>query len=152
MNAAYISSNVNFDQQNSLEKDRPMQGQSPYIVNSSLYYDNPELGLSAGILYNRIGKRVVGIGRVDTGSGASINNDVPDTYEIPRDMVDIVISKKIGKTLEVKASFKDILNQEVIFEQYPKYIDNQGVIHERKQVAKSFKPGANFYLGLQLNF
>lgn len=152
LNAAYISSNVNFDQQNSLEKDRPMQGQSPYIVNSSLYYDNPELGLSAGILYNRIGKRVVGIGRVDTGSGASINNDVPDTYEIPRDMVDIVISKKIGKTLEVKASFKDILNQEVIFEQYPKYIDNQGVIHERKQVAKSFKPGANFYLGLQLNF
>ncbi|NTV19602.1 MAG: outer membrane beta-barrel protein, partial [Bacteroidales bacterium] len=152
LNAAYISSNVNFDQQNSLEKDRPMQGQSPYIVNSSLYYDNPELGLSAGILYNRIGKRVVGIGRVDTGSGASINNDVPDTYEIPRDMVDIVISKKIGKTLEVKASFKDILNQEVIFEQYPKYIDNQGVMHERKQVAKSFKPGANFYLGLQLNF
>lgn len=152
LNAAYISSIVNFDQQSSLEKDRPMQGQSPYIVNSSLYYDNPELGLSAGILYNRIGKRIVGIGRVDTGSGASINNDVPDTYEIPRDMIDIVITKKIGKTLEVKASFKDILNQKVIFEQYPKYIDSQGAIHERKQVAKSFKPGANFYLGLQLNF
>jgi TonB-dependent receptor len=152
LNAAYISSNVNFDQKNSLEKDRPMQGQSPYIVNSSLYYDNPELGLSAGILYNRIGKRIVGIGRVDTGSGASINNDVPDTYEIPRDMVDIVISKKIGKAIEVKASFKDILNQEVIFEQYPKYIDNLGVIHERRQVAKSFKPGANFYLGFQFNF
>ena len=152
LNAAYISSIVNFDQQNSLEKDRPMQGQSPYIVNSSLYYDNPELGLSAGILYNRIGKRIIGIGRVDTGSGASINNDVPDTYEIPRDMIDIVITKKIGKTLEVKASFKDILNQEVTFEQYPKYVDNQGAIHERKQIAKSFKPGANFYLGLQLNF
>ncbi|EKD32089.1 MAG: hypothetical protein ACD_77C00178G0005 [uncultured bacterium] len=152
LNAAYISSNVNFDQQSSLEKDRPMQGQSPYIVNSSLYYDNPELGLSAGILYNRIGKRIIGIGRVDTGSGASINNDVPDTYEIPRDMIDIVITKKIGKTLEVKASFKDILNQEVIFEQYPKYVDNQGAIHERKQIAKSFKPGANFYLGLQLKF
>lgn len=152
LNAAYISSIVNFDQQSSLEKDRPMQGQSPYIVNSSLYYDNPELGLSAGILYNRIGKRIIGIGRVDTGSGASINNDVPDTYEIPRDMIDIVITKKIGKTLEVKASFKDILNQEVIFEQYPKYVDNQGAIHERKQIAKSFKPGANFYLGLQFNF
>jgi len=33
---------------------------------------------------NRIGRRIVGIGRVDTGSGASINNDVPDTYELPR--------------------------------------------------------------------
>ncbi|OFY41793.1 MAG: TonB-dependent receptor [Bacteroidetes bacterium GWF2_40_14] len=150
LNAALISSKVDFEQE-SLEKDRPMQGQSPYLVNASLFYDNPKYGISAGLLYNRIGKRIVGIGRVDTGSGASINNDVPDTYELPRDMIDLVVSKKIGKRLEVKASFKDILNQDVIFEQYPKYIDNDGVLQQRSQLSKKFKPGANFFLGLQIS-
>jgi len=150
LNAAWISSKVDFDQE-SLEKDRPMQGQSPYLVNASLFYDNPKYGISAGILYNRIGKRIVGIGRVDTGSGASINNDVPDTYELPRDMIDLVVSKKIGTRLEVKASFKDILNQEVIFEQYPKYMDNNGVLQQRSQLSKKFKPGANIFIGLQIS-
>jgi len=150
LNAALISSKVDFNQ-GSLEKDRPMQGQSPYLVNASLFYDSPKYGISAGILYNRIGKRIVGIGRVDTGSGASINNDVPDTYELSRDLVDLVVSKKIGKRLEVKASFKDILNQDVIFEQYPKYIDNNGVLQQRSQLSKKFNPGANIYIGLQIS-
>jgi hypothetical protein len=150
LNASLISSRVAFEEE-SLEKDRPMQGQSPYLVNASLFYDNQALGLSAGILYNRIGKRIVGIGRVDTGSGASINNDVPDTYELPRDMIDFVVSKKIGKRFEVKASFKDILNQYVIFEQYPKYLDNNGVLQQRSQLSKKFKPGANIFVGLQIS-
>jgi len=150
LNAALISSKVDFEKE-SLEKDRPMQGQSPYLVNASLFYDNHKYGISAGLLYNRIGKRIVGIGRVDTGSGASINNDVPDTYELPRDMIDLVVSKKIGKRLEVKASFKDILNQDVIFEQYPKYIDNNGVLQQRSQLSKKFSPGANIFLGIQIS-
>ncbi|PKP38591.1 MAG: TonB-dependent receptor [Bacteroidetes bacterium HGW-Bacteroidetes-14] len=152
LNAAMISSTVDFDQSVSLEKDRAMQGQSPYIVNASLFYDKPEAGLSAGIMYNRIGRRIVGIGRVDTGSGASINNDVPDTYELPRDIIDLVITKKIGKKTELKASFRDILNQAIVFEQYPRYIDGNGEVQERRQVAKSFKPGAGLYLGIQYKF
>ncbi len=64
LNAALISSKVDFDQSSSLERDRPMQGQSPYLVNFSLFYDNQKLGLSTGLLYNRIGKRIVGIGRL----------------------------------------------------------------------------------------
>ncbi len=152
MNAAIIKSEVNFDNTRSLEKDRPMQGQSPYLVNVSLFYDNKGYGVSAGILYNRIGKRISGIGRVDTGSGASINNDVPDTYELPRDILDFVITKKIGEKLELKASFKDILNQDIRFEQYPKYIDGDGVLQQRSQLSKSFNPGANIFLGVQMNF
>jgi len=150
-NAAIIESNVDFDHEKSLERDRPMQGQSPYLINASVFYDNRELGISAGLLYNRIGKRISGIGKVDTGSGASINNDVPDTYELPRDVIDVVLGKKIGKNLEIKASFKDILNQEILFEQYPKYIDNNGVLQQRRQISKSFKPGANIFLGVQVN-
>jgi hypothetical protein len=152
LNAALISSKVKFDHTSSLERDRAMQGQSPYIVNASLYYDNKQFGFSMGLLYNRIGERLVGIGRVDTSSGSSINNDVPDTYELPRDVIDMVLSKKVGKSLEIKFSAKDLLNQSVIFKQYPRFIDTHGDIQERAQISRNFKPGANIFLGLQYSF
>lgn len=152
MNVALISSKVMFDKSSSLEKDRPMQGQSPYLVNTSLFYDLPKYGFSTGLLYNRIGERIVGIGRVDTSSGATINNDVPNTYETPRDVLDFVISKKIGKSFEIKANIKDMLNQKVQFVQYPKFYDANNQIQERKQVSKEFKPGSYFMLSLQYSF
>ncbi len=152
LNAAYIYSKVEFDRESSLERDRAMQGQSPYIINTSLFYDNEKSGISAGVLYNRIGKRIVGIGRADTGSGTSVNNDIPDTYELPRDIIDISVSKKLGKMFELKLGAKDVLNQSIIFQQYPKYIDSDGNLQERNQNSKSFKPGRFFTLALQIKF
>ncbi|MFA5641312.1 MAG: outer membrane beta-barrel protein [Bacteroidales bacterium] len=152
LNASYIISKVVFDKDSSLEQDRAMQGQSPYIINSSLLYDNQKLGISAGVLYNRIGRRIVGVGRADIGSGASINNDVPDTYEFPRDIIDITISKIISKNAVLKLRATDILNQKIIFQQYPKYIDDGGVVQNRNQISKSFYIGSSFSLSLQLSF
>lgn len=152
LNAALISSKVSFEKESSLERDRAMQGQSPYLVNASLYYDKPEIGLSVGLLYNRVGERLVGIGRVDTSAGASINNDVPDTYELPRDVLDLVISKKISKCAELKFSGKDLLNQSIVFKQYPRFIDGYGKVQERAQISRNFKPGMNIYLGVQFKF
>lgn len=151
-NASLIKSKVRFDKQSSLEKDRPMQGQSPYLVNASLFYEAPAIGLQVGALYNRIGKRIVGIGRVDNSSGSSINNDVPDTYELPRDMLDFVISKKFGKCFTLKANVKDLFNQPVIFAQFPRFYGTDDSIQERKQVSKEFKPGSTFSLSLQFTF
>ncbi len=148
LNAAYIYSKVKFDSTRSLERARAMQGQSPYLVNAALFYDNNDLGLSAAILYNRIGKRIVGVGRADTGSGASVNNDVPDTYELSRDIIDMSLSKNLWKNTEIKISAKDIFNQRIIFEQYPKYIDGNGVEHQRNQTAKSFRPGSSFIISV----
>lgn len=152
LNTALISSKVEFDRETSLERDRAMQGQSPYLINTSLFYDRPRLGLSIGLLYNRIGERLVGIGRVDTSAGASINNDVPDTYELPRDVFDIVISKRFGKGFEIKLSGKDIFNQSIVFKQYPRFIGSDGVVQERAQISRSFKPGVNIYAGIQYKF
>ncbi len=152
LNAAYVYSKVKFCKESSLERDRAMQGQSPYIINTSLFYDNRDLGLSAGLMYNRIGKRIVGIGRADTSSGGSINNDVPDTYELPRDLLDLSVSKKFGSKFEIKASLKDLLNQKIVFNQYPKYIDDNGSVNERSQIAKQFRPGSYFSLSFQVKF
>ncbi|MEA5005137.1 MAG: outer membrane beta-barrel protein [Rikenellaceae bacterium] len=150
-NTSVISSHVTFDE-SSIEADRPMQGQSPYLINASLYYDKKEAGITVGLLYNRIGKRIVGIGRVDTGSGASINNDVPDTYELPRDLIDFVLTKRIGKHTEIKASVKDLLAQKVVFVQYPKFEDSNGIIQKRRQISKSLNPGTDILIGIQLTF
>jgi hypothetical protein len=143
---------VEFDRSRSLEKERAMQGQSPYLVNTSLHYDNKRAGVSISVLYNRIGRRIVGIGRADTGSGASINNDVPDTYELPRDLIDLSVSKELGEKIVLKFRASDILGQDVVFEQYPKFIDHEGIVQERNQVSKRFSPGRAFSLSLQMKF
>lgn len=54
-----------------------MQGQSPYLVNTGLFYQNDKIGFSAAVLYNRIGKRIVGIGRTADSQGNTQNNTIP---------------------------------------------------------------------------
>lgn len=151
-NASLIESKVTFNKETSLERDRPMQGQSPYLVNASLFYEIPGAGMQIGALYNRIGKRIVGIGRVDTSSGATINNDVPDTYELPRDMLDFAIAKSVGKHVTLKANVKDVLDYSVKFVQYPRFYDNNGTLQKRMQVCKQFKMGVSASLGVQVTF
>ncbi|MEG1587434.1 MAG: TonB-dependent receptor, partial [Bacteroidales bacterium] len=147
LNAALIESKVKF-QNGSLEKDRPMQGQSPYLINAGLYYQNQRHQLNAAILYNRIGKRIIGVGRVDTSNGGSMNNDIPDSYEMPRNALDLSLSKKFG-IVEVKAAVNDVLAQRVQFKQFPKY-EKDGHIYERSQVTKSFNPGRSFNLSVSV--
>ena len=103
-------------------------------------------------MYNIIGKRIVGIGKVDAGHGGSINNDIPDMYEMPRNAVDLSVSYKLGKYLEVSAGVRDILAQNVVFKQFPKFYDDTGNIHEREQTTKEFKPGRTFALSLKASF
>ena len=86
-NGALIHSRVRFAP-GSNEYDRPMQGQSPYLVNTGVFYYNEPLQLSVNLLYNRIGKRIVGVGRTTGGGDASRNIRVPDSYEMPRDAFD----------------------------------------------------------------
>ena len=62
VNASLIDSKVEFEE-GSREKNRPMQGQSPYIINTGLFYTSKSEKLTIGALYNRIGKRIIGVGR-----------------------------------------------------------------------------------------
>ena len=150
-NGALIHSRVQFDGA-SQEKDRPMQGQSPYLVNTGLFYNNPKSGFSAGVLYNCIGKRIVGVGRVDTSQGGSVNNDIPDAYEMPRNVFDLSISQKLSEHVELKLSCRDILNERVVFKQFPQFYDEQGVLQTRSQVTKSYHQGSNISLAVAVNF
>jgi outer membrane receptor protein involved in Fe transport len=147
-NGAVISSKVVFGE-NSLERDRPMQGQSPYIVNTGIFYQTERLNL--GLLYNTIGKRIVGIGKSNNNQGGNIDNDIPDMYEMARHVFDLSFGYKFGKRIELSAGIRDLSAQPLVYKQFPKFVDDTGVIRQREQTTKQFKPGQNFSIALKIN-
>ncbi len=106
-NGSYIYSRV---QDANLALDRPLQGQSPYLINMSLMYDLEKAGLTATFLYNQIGKRVTFVG----------SQDQPDIYESSRPVFDFQLTKKLAnKKAEFRLNVQDILNQTLYFYQNP---------------------------------
>jgi len=153
MNASWIKSKVHFAP-GSLGRVRPLEGQSPYIVNFGLYYQNINNGLMFSALYNVIGKRIAAVGRPSPNEW----EDIPDIYEMPRNLVDLTFGKTIGKHFEIRGGVKDLLNEKVEYVQRVKAnvdmsIYSNGAIEGMKkfdetQVTKSFYPGRYFSLGL----
>ncbi|MBK5721995.1 TonB-dependent receptor [Dysgonomonas sp. Marseille-P4677] len=151
-NGSLIKSKVKFEENSGANHDRPMQGQSPYLINAGVFYQNENLGLNSTLLYNIIGKRIVGIGRVSSTSGSSINNDIPDMYEMSRNVLDLIVTKKLGQHIEITAGIKDILASKAKYAQFPKFIDKEGNTHEREQVTKEFRTGQNISLTAKYSF
>ncbi len=92
LNAALIKSRVQFPS-GSLERNRSLQGQSPYMVNAGLFYYNDNNGLMVTVMYNIIGKRIVAVGRPSPNEW----EDIPNIYEMPRNALDLAVSKKLPK-------------------------------------------------------
>ena len=76
------------------EQTRPMVGQSPFVVNTSLAYKNIEGGWEAALAFNRQAKKLLIAG---FGSNA-------DIYDQPFNSLNIKTSKKFGKDNKFKIS------------------------------------------------
>lgn len=108
-NVAYIRSRVK-DQ--GFDLDRPMQGQSPYVLNLGLLYDLEKAGFTTTLLFNQIGERIYLVGDKTAGAGT------PDTYEASRPLLDLQLAKKFIKNkAEIRLNISDILNQTQYFYQ-----------------------------------
>lgn len=108
-NVAYINSRIT---DTSFNLDRPLQGQSPYLVNLGLLYDLEKQGLNATLLFNQIGERIYLVGDKSAGAGT------PDIYEAPRALLDFQVSKKLlNNKAEVRLNVSDILNRTQYFYQ-----------------------------------
>jgi outer membrane receptor protein involved in Fe transport len=147
-NGALIRSKVIFGE-TSMEHERPMQGQSPYLVNTGLFYQRDVF--TAGVLYNIIGKRIVGIGRTDNSQGGTIDNDVPDMFEMPRHVVDFSFGYRFGKCFELNVGIRNLAGAPFVYKQFPKFTDDAGVVQQREQTTKEYKMGQNFSVALKLN-
>ncbi|NCD68415.1 TonB-dependent receptor [Mucilaginibacter agri] len=98
VNASYINATVSLKNRN---VSTPLQGQSPYIINSGLYYTTGS-GLSVSALYNRSGERLAFRGQ----------DDAIDIYERPRDVLDFQIGKTLmNRRAELKLTVSDMLHQ-----------------------------------------
>jgi len=116
LNASYIYSQVQFA--NVLtERSRPLQGQSPVVVNLGLFYQNDKVGLSSSLMYNVMGKRILVAAQLNNGGIVA-----PDIYEIPRHVIDFSINKKIGQRWELKLGIKDLVAQNFVTQQTFDYV------------------------------
>lgn len=108
-NASWISSKVNVKstQTTVARENRPLQGQSPYVYNFGIYYQNFDSGTDISLLYNRIGSRIIEV-------ATAYEEDI---IEKPRDILDLTISQDISNYLSLKLSVKDILAQDQRFTQ-----------------------------------
>lgn len=86
---------------------RPLQGQSPYVVNAGLGYSRPDLGLEANLFYNVFGQRITEVGF----------DSLPDVYEQPFHRLDVTASKRLADGWTLKLAGKNLLNRSVSLDQ-----------------------------------
>jgi hypothetical protein len=81
---------------------RQLQGQAPWVVNLGVKWEDKETGWSAGVLYNRVGRRL-----------KSVSYDpFRNIYEEPRHLLDAVITKRLYTRASLKFTVKNILGEE----------------------------------------
>lgn len=80
--------------------DRPMVGQSEYVVNAGLGYTSGSGAWTGTLLYNVAGKRIL-----EAGSGG-----LPDAYEQPRHLLDVSLQLPVTQTFSLKLDGKNLLD------------------------------------------
>jgi len=122
-NASYMKSEVNVAKTINKTGKRPLQGQSPYLLNAGLSYaSKQENSTGVSLLFNRIGKRIWAVGNVQD----------PDIYERSRNVLDLQLSQKFAKSrAEVKLNYSDILNNKAIYYQKVKGSDPDASFDEK---------------------
>nr|WP_238539930.1 TonB-dependent receptor [Corallococcus macrosporus] len=103
---------------------RPLQGQSPYVINLNVGYQRPGSGTEFTVLYNVYGPRIseVGVQRL------------PDVYERPFHRLDISVAQQLGSA-QLKLTAANLLNASV-------------TLRQDSVVVQSYKPGVAFSASL----
>lgn len=147
-NLAYIYSRIEdaFLAANGFSINRPMQGQSPYVINAALLYDHEKSGLNATVLFNQIGRRIAFIGNQ--------RNLIPDVWENQRPLMDLQVSKKLLKNKgELRLNVSDLLNRTLYFYQNTERADdNKGFQKGSDALRFSRRFGTNVSLSFGYNF
>lgn len=132
--------NVDADGNKLPATSRPLQGQSPYLINAGFQYDGAK-GTGVSLLYNRIGQRLALVGNADFG----------DIYEKPRHLVDIQLTQKVfDKKGEVRLTVGDIFNQP--YATYENRDSKKAYSAAADRYFTVFNPGTTITLGFNYNF
>lgn len=137
-NISFIRSQVKLDTENSdsefvnTSSERPLEGQSPYVLNLQLGYDDAvgaDGNLSATVLFNIAGRRIAGVGA----------NGAPDIYEEPIPRLDFVTRHRVDEHWVWGFKAQNLLN--------PERVMSQGTVETR-----SFRSGVSFNLSASYTY
>lgn len=153
VNLAYIKSDVKVDSlyiRGKMVSERPLTGQAPFVINTSLGYTSDNGKLNLNVLYNRVGQRLTFIGQDRFGI----------VYEAPRNLLDFQISYAVTKRSEFRLNVKDILNNPVrlYFDQdddkkFTGSAFKEGKIIEGQDwILQEYKPGSTISLSYSYKF
>ena len=115
----------------STSRVRPLQGQSPFVVNMYLDYTNEKSGTSTRILYNTFGRRI------DQVSGFAL----PDIYEESVHNFDVVVGQEIFDGFTLSLAAENFLNWPRRFTQGP-----------NRDITYMTWPGARLKVGASYRF
>ena len=145
-NVSLIHSRVELDtvaaNKNFALPPRALQGQSPYVVNLGLFYQDTDAKWQVSAQYNVIGPRITFVGDLFQN---------PSIIELPRHVVDLAVTKGIGSHVDIRAGVQNLLNQEV--RQYYDF-DRNGSINgtEDGKAFARYKRGVYSTLGVTYHF
>jgi outer membrane receptor protein involved in Fe transport len=115
------------------EATRPLFGQSPYIVNANLGYDNDESRWNVNLVYNVIGQRLFLVS----------TNGTPNIFEQPRNQLDMTVTKGISDRFNVKLSMQNLLNATY---KYTQEFASKEYIYQSYQLGSTFSFGLTFLM------
>lgn len=143
LNAAWIRSNVDIGtaaaNQNQIQ-NRPLQGQSPYIINAGVYYHDDPTGLSVNVAYNVFGPRIFSVG----------DKIFPSWWEMPRNSVDFQIAKTWMRRFETKFNIQNLLD--ATYSIYQDNDNNNEINTDQEAVIRQYKVGSTFTLAFVWKF
>jgi len=142
-NASLIKSEINVDSHTERTGVRALQGQSPYIYNLGVYYQDTKSRFMTNIMYNEAGKRLSLVG----------DPTIPHVYEMPFHSLDFTLEKGITKWASLKFGIKNLLDDEVVFQQLDEYTDIKTKLPtSRVEIKQKYKPGMQIKLGVNMIF
>jgi hypothetical protein len=120
----------------------PIQGQSPYIVNAGLYYQNEDNGFQGSLLYNVSGPRMYAIGTNESG-GESLG-------EMQFQSLDFTMSKTFFRHYCINIGVQNALGSRVWFMKDSNR-DNEFSGKDDKDF-RSYYPGRYYTVGVKIKF
>ncbi len=109
-NLSLTQSKIQFKDLSAADSKRPLQGQSPYVLNMGLQYQDLKSGWGATLNYNKIGRRIAFVG------APMLAKFGLDIYENPRTVIDVQLSKSTSKW-DYKLTVGDLMAQSLVFYQ-----------------------------------
>lgn len=149
LNASFIKSELTMSDQEytvrlnsardgeSIDRKRDLQGQSPFLINAGLDYNNQDLGLQAGLFYNVQGETLDVVG---TGI-------VPDVYVQSFHSLNFTFNKSFGKD---KKSSIDLKVSNILGDKKESFYDSYNAQNEYYYSLRD--PGTEISLGYSYKF